>query len=115
LTFGPRPMMGPQGNMGVVGIAHHHDPTQVSAMMATEVGKGVALGLQAMGHLQRDTPQLGGGYEADTSKGYTKDDIAAIMGFAGVYSGSNLPDIWSCSTPQKGKTLTPTGATSSQG
>ena len=30
-------------------------------MMATEVGKGVALGLRAMGHLQRDPSQPGGG------------------------------------------------------
>jgi hypothetical protein len=60
-TLGPHPRMRPQGNIGVEGTSHHHDPTQVSAMMATEVGKGVALGLRAMGHLQRDTPQLGGG------------------------------------------------------
>jgi hypothetical protein len=104
-TLGPHPTMRPQGNIGVEGTFHHHDPTQVSAMMATEVGKGVALGLRAMGHLQRDTPQLGGGDKGDTSKGYTKDDIAAIMGFAGVYSGNSLPDIWELFSATKGKNI----------
>jgi hypothetical protein len=37
--------------------------------MATEVGKGVALGLRAAGHLHRDATQLGGGYEMEASKG----------------------------------------------
>jgi hypothetical protein len=75
------------------GGANPHDAMQVSAMMATKVGKGVALGLQAMGQLQRDPSQLGGGgYKGDT-KGYTKDDIAALMGSAGVYNGHNFPDI----------------------
>ena len=49
--------------------------------MATEVGKGVELGLRAMGHLQRETFQRGEGYDTET-KGYTKDDIAALMCFA---------------------------------
>jgi hypothetical protein len=75
------------------GGTNPHDATQVSAMMATKVGKEVALGLRAMGQLQRDPSQLGGGYDAD-NKGYTKDDIAALMGFFGVYNGHNLPDIW---------------------
>jgi hypothetical protein len=74
-------------------------------MMGTEVEKGVALGFWAVGHLQRDAPQLGGGYEANTSKGYTKDDIAAIMGFAGVYSGNSLPDIWELFNAMKGKNI----------
>ncbi len=51
--------------------------------MANKVGKGMALGLRAIGHLQRDPTQAGGGYETET-KGYTKDYIVAIMGFAGV-------------------------------
>ncbi len=72
--------------------------------MANEVGKGVALGLQAIGHLQRDPIQAGGGYETKT-KGYTKDNIAAIMGFAGVYDGKNLPDIWDIFNATKGKNI----------
>jgi hypothetical protein len=41
----------------------------------------------------------------DTSKGYTKDDIAAIMGFEGVYSGNSLPDIWELFSATKGKNI----------
>jgi hypothetical protein len=104
-TFGTRPSTGLPGNMGMGGVTHPHDPTQVSAMMATEVGKGVALGLWAVRHLQRDTPQLGGGYKAKSIKGYTKDNIAAIMGFAGVYNGHSLPDIWELFNNTKGKNI----------
>ncbi len=43
--FGPRPSSGIPQNAGMWGGANPHDATQVSAMMATEVGKGVALGL----------------------------------------------------------------------
>jgi hypothetical protein len=47
--FGPRPSSGIPRNMGMWGGANPHDAMQVSAMMATKVGKGVALGLRAMG------------------------------------------------------------------
>jgi hypothetical protein len=87
------------------GGGFHHDQAQVSAIMATEVGKGVALGLRAAGHLNRDAPQLGGGYEVEANKGYTKDDIATIMGFAGVYNGHSLPDIWELFNATKGKNI----------
>jgi hypothetical protein len=73
--------------------------------MATEVGKGVALGLRAAGHLQRDASQLGGGYETETSKGYTKDNIRAIMGFARVYNDHGLPNIWKLFNATKGKNI----------
>ncbi len=72
--------------------------------MATEVGKGVALGLRAMDQLQRDPSQLGGRNDADT-KGYTNDDIMALMGFAGVYNGHNLPNIWELFNNTKGKNI----------
>jgi hypothetical protein len=52
--FGPHPSSGIPQNAGMWGGANPHDATQVSAMMATKVGKGVALGLWAMGQLQRD-------------------------------------------------------------
>jgi hypothetical protein len=91
-TFGPRPTTGPLGPAGRGGTGQVNNPTQVSAIMVSKVGKGVALGLRAISHLQRDPTQAGGGYKTKT-KGYTKDDIAAIMGFAAVYDGKNLPDI----------------------
>jgi hypothetical protein len=87
------------------GVALHHDPVHVSVIMTMEVRKGVALGLRAAGHLHRDAAQLGGGYEMEISKGYTKDDIAAIMGFAGVYNGHSLPDIWELFNATKGKNI----------
>ncbi len=44
------------------------------------------------------------GYNAD-NKGYTKDDIAALMGFAGVYNGHNLRNIWELFNATKGKNI----------
>ena len=41
----------------------------------------------------------------ETSKGYTKDNIAAIMDFAGVYNGHNLPNIWELFNATKGKNI----------
>ncbi len=113
-TFGPPPTTGPLGPAGRGGTGQVNDPTQVSAIMANKVGKGVALGLRAIGHLQRDPTQEGGGYDTKT-KGYTKDDIAAIMRFAGVYDGKNLPDYGTFSMPQKERTLMPIAAISSHG
>jgi hypothetical protein len=104
-TFGPRPGTGLAGYAGMGGVALHHDPAHVSAIMATEVGKGVALGLRAAGHLHRDAAQLGGGYKMETSKEYTKDNIAAIMGLTGVYNGHSLPNIWELFNATKGKNI----------
>ncbi len=103
-TFGPRPTTGLLGPAGRGGTGQVNNPTQVSAIMVNKVGKGVALGLRAIGHLQRDQTQAGGGYKTKT-KGYTKDDIVAIMGFAGVYNGKNLPDIWDIFNATKGKNI----------
>ena len=74
------------------------------ALMAIEVGKGVALGLCATGHLQRDLSQSMGGHDFE-AKGYSKDDIAALMAFAGTYQGSALPDIWALFNDTKGKNI----------
>jgi hypothetical protein len=43
--FGPCPSLGTPRNAGMWGGTNPHDATQVSAMMATKVGKGVALSL----------------------------------------------------------------------
>ena len=60
-VFGPRPNTGSVRTTGPWGSTFPQTaPSQVSALMATEVGKGVALGLRAMGHLQRDSSQPGG-------------------------------------------------------
>jgi hypothetical protein len=106
-TIGPRPGSGPGGtsNMGTSSGLMVHDQAKLSALMASEVGKGVALGLRAVGHGNRNPTHMGGGYDTDIGKGYTKDDIAALMGFAGVYSSSNLPDIWEVFNATKGKNV----------
>jgi hypothetical protein len=104
-VFGPGPNSGAPWTTGAWGSTHSQTThSQVSALMATKVGKGVALGLRAMGHLRRDPSQLGGGYYTEP-KGYTKDDIAALMGFAGTYQGSDLPDIWELFNATKGKNM----------
>ena len=61
-VFGPRPNPGPPRTAGLWGSTNPQTaPSQVSALMGTKVGKGVALGLRAMGHLKWDPSQLGGG------------------------------------------------------
>ena len=87
----------------VLGADNH---TQLSVPMSSEVGKGLALSLRAAGHVTRDPTQMAGGYDSNNGKGYTsKEDIAALMGFAGVYSKSNLPDIWEVFKSTKGKNI----------
>ena len=86
-VFRPRPNTGSVRTIGPWGSTQPQPaPSQMSAIMATEVGKGVALGLRAMGHLQRDPSQLGGGIDSET-KGYTKDDIWAVLGCLFLFSG----------------------------
>jgi len=104
-VFGPRPKIGSDGKAGPWGsTVTQTTHAQMPALMATEVGKGVALGLRAMGHLQRDLSQSGGGHDSET-KGYSKDDIAELMAFAGTYRGSALPDIWALFNDTKGKNI----------
>jgi hypothetical protein len=68
-TMGPRPMTSTSGmiNQGMIGP---QDVSQVSALMATEVGKGVALGLQSLAPLGQESITRKGGSELD-EKGYT--------------------------------------------
>jgi hypothetical protein len=61
-TFGPRLDKGSTGHndRGRMALLAHNQ-AQVLAIMASEVGKGVALGLRAAGHLHRDATNTGGG------------------------------------------------------
>ncbi len=61
-TFGPRTGKGSTGHndRGRMALIAHNQ-AQVSAIMASEVRKGVALGLRAAGHLHRDATNIGGG------------------------------------------------------
>ncbi len=68
-VFRPHPNLPPPGTAELWGSTHPQTaPSQVSALMATKVGKRVALGLREMGHLQQDPSQLGGGGPKTTSQ-----------------------------------------------
>jgi hypothetical protein len=78
-TLGPWPPMAMEGIVAGA-AAQPHDITQVSAMMAAEVGKGVGLGSCTLAPLQQDKSAQGWTSDSD-DKGYTKDNIALLMGF----------------------------------
>jgi len=90
-TMGPRP----QGAVQAV-ATHREGPTGPisQATFAANIGKGVALGLKAlgapiaMGHLQSPTK------EGEEKTRYTDNDIAAIMGFSHVHRGDQVQSIW---------------------
>ena len=69
-------------------------PAQGPAQFAAELGKGVAMGLQALGQFKTPSVMQGGGFESESKQGYGEEDIAALMGFSHVKKRSNLQDIW---------------------
>ena len=77
--------------MGATGVA---TPVQGPAQFAAELGKGVAMGLHALGPFKSPSMAQGGGFESDSKQGYGEEDIAALMGFSHVKKGSELQDIW---------------------
>ena len=79
---------GTKGEIGVV--AHTHGPAQFAA----ELGKGVAMGLHALGPFKSPSLTQGGGADNDSKQGYGEEDITALMGFSHVKKGSKLQDIW---------------------
>jgi hypothetical protein len=64
------------------------------ATLAADIGKGVALGLKAMGSHLPSGQQQTTTKEGDEKARYTDDDIVAIMGFLYVTQGSALQPIW---------------------
>jgi hypothetical protein len=89
--------MGPHPPGGASMMAHSEGPEKsmlFQANLAADIGKGVALGLKALGG------QLKGGQlqeptqEVDEKTRYTDDDIAAIMGFSHVLWGDQVQPIW---------------------
>ncbi len=101
--MGPKPKELNRG-MTTQGTYRQQDVMQVTALMATEVGKGMALGLQSLAPLHQDTTSQKGRSDNE-GKGYTSDDIAALMGFAGVTNGADLPEIWEILNKNKGKNI----------
>ena len=87
--MGKRPAA--DGGMGATGVA---TPAQDPAQFAAELGKGVAMGLQALGPFKSLSMAQGGGFESNSKQGYGEEDIAALMGFSHVKKGSELQDIW---------------------
>ena len=79
------------GGMGATGVA---TPAKGPAQFAAELGKGVAMGLHALGPFKSPSMAQGGGFESDSKQGYGEEDIAALMGFSHVKKGSELQDIW---------------------
>ena len=73
--FGSRPsrQLASHNSRGGEALANH-DQAKLLALMALEVRKGVALGLRAA-NMHREPATMGGGYESENTKGYTKDVV----------------------------------------
>ncbi len=98
--MGTWPSSSPHPGMPLAGTS-----TQVPGHFAVELGKGVALSLQALGPLKPSTGNQGGVTEADSKQMYGEDNIAALMAFSHVRKGSNLQDIWMYFQSLLGKNL----------
>jgi hypothetical protein len=99
-TMGTRPVNLPHPGVPMAGTS-----AQVPGHFAAELGKGVALGLQALGPFKPLTGNQGGVMEADSKQMYGEEDIAALMGFSHVRKGSNLQDIRMYFQSLRGKNL----------
>jgi hypothetical protein len=76
------------------------------ATFAADIGKGVALGLKALGGpISHGTLTQGATKDVDEKTRYTDDDIAAIMGFSHVHRGDQVQPIWTTLNNAKQKNL----------
>ncbi len=76
------------------------------ATFTADIGKGVALGLKALGGpIAHGTLAQGTTKEVDEKTRYTDDDIAAIMGFSHVHRGDQVQPIWTTLNNAKQKNL----------
>ena len=89
-TMGPRPQGGAHLSGAQRGGSSGSRP-QVN--FAADIGKGVALGLKALGG-PIATVQQGATKDGEEKTRYTDDDIAAIMGFSHVTRGDLVQPIW---------------------
>ena len=93
------------GGMGATGVA---TPAKGPAQFAAELGKGVAMGLHALGPFKSPSMAQGGGFESDSKQGYGEEDIADLTGFSHIKKGSDLQrhlDIFSHHTKQEHQCL----------
>jgi hypothetical protein len=84
-TMGVKSSM-PAPTVMPLGGAH----TQVHGQFAAELGRGVALGLQAFGPLRPLVGHPGENNENDSKQLHGEEDIVALMGFSHVRKGSDL-------------------------
>ncbi len=78
-------------------MAHSKGPEKsmlFQANLAADIGKGVALGLKALGGQLKGGQLQGPTQEVDKKTCYTDDDIAAVMGFSHVLRGDQVQPIW---------------------
>ena len=61
---------------------------------AADIGKGVALGLRALGGPMAAAQAQSATKEGEEKTRYSDDDIAAIMGFSHVHRGDQVQPIW---------------------
>jgi hypothetical protein len=101
-TLGARPTTGsPEGATS----AHAQGLPSVLAQFAAELGKWVAMGLTAWGPLANPTILQGGVGDGEFKQGYSTEDIAALMGFACIHRGQDLPTTWDYFNKSKGKNI----------
>ena len=75
------------------------------ATFAADIGKGVALGLKALGGPMAAAQAQGTTKEGEEKTRYSDDDIAAIMGFSHVHRGDQLQPIWTTLNNAKQKNI----------
>jgi hypothetical protein len=95
----------PTGSTAGATGAHAQGLPNVLAQFATELSKVVAMGLMAWGQLANPTVLQGGVGDGEPKPGYSTKDIAALMGFACVHRGQDLPTIWDYFIKSKGKNI----------
>ncbi len=78
---------------------------QVPAHFAAELGKGVALGLHALGPLKTLALHQSGLADTDGKQGYGEEDIVALMGSLHVKKGNQLQDIGTYFQSLRGKNI----------
>ncbi len=86
------------------------------ATFDADIGKGVALGLKALGGaISPGNLAQGTTKEGDEKTRYTDDDIVAIIGFLHIHRGDQVQPIWTTLNNAKQKILTFSATNSLQG
>jgi hypothetical protein len=99
-TMGMRPMQETLGGMSLTAQSN-----SVPAQFAAELSKRLAMGLKLLGPLKSPTAAQGGHTNTDTKQGYSNEDIAALISFAHVKHGNQLPTIWEYFNSYRGKSI----------